>query len=121
MQLKFCMQDAMDVAAAKVAIPGWTAYIWQAREGGSIVTGCVPAGTYTRGARQGLPRFSHPAATARTQVVVSDFDLQQAAQVYEQSGNCWDCKGEGKVVKGWGVTEGIVHETCERCSGTGKI
>lgn len=118
---KHSIGDIMDFAATRVDIAGWQVYSWESLDGGSLVTGCVPAGIYVRGPRKGQPRFSHPDCKERRKVVVSSSEMDLAAESYEtETGKCWNCKGGGKVFKSWSVDEGVSHRVCDRCNGTGE-
>lgn len=117
----FTADDYASVAEPMVGIPGWQAHTFEWIDGGCIVTGCVPFGVYSTGKRKGWPRFSHPKATDRKRVLVSDEAMNQAAAEFEQSGKCWNCKGTGNVFASWSVTEGRKDRPCARCNGSGAL
>jgi hypothetical protein len=116
----FSIKDCMSIAEAKAGVEGWQGYRWQAAQDDCIVTGCVPAGIYLRGTRKGQPRYSHPKAKDRKQVVVSKAEMLQEAQKYEtETGKCWDCKGTGQRYAGWHHIDGTRFRPCVRCSEKG--
>ena len=119
-QFKFSIQDAFDVASNKVGVAGWKGYRWTLAEGGHIVVGIVPGGVFQRGPPKGTPNYSHPMSSNKTTVVLTNEELALSAEQYEEStGNCWMCKGSGKVLKSCG-TSGTTYRGCPDCSETGK-
>jgi len=116
MDYRITIQDVMDFAAKKINIPGWKGYIWESTVGGSVITGAVPGGVYSRGKKKGQPRFDGSKTTNRCKVVVSDDDAERYAKEYEEeSGICWNCEGTGKVWAGWSVSEGTKYIPCKKC------
>lgn len=115
----FSIRDAFDAASSVVGIAGWEGHSWRAVEGGSIVTGCVPSGVYTRGPRKGHPKFSPAMPGTKREVVVTVAQLDAIARDYEANGGkCWDCKGSGQTWAGWSAADGTKHRTCARCNGS---
>lgn len=41
-------------------------------------------------------------------------------QYVTDTGNCWDCLGEGRERIGWSAATGPRYKPCEACEGTGK-
>lgn len=88
----FSFGDAIAAGEAKSGVTGWQAYRVESHEGGFTVTGCIPAGTYTKGARKGQPRYNHPLSTHHKTVVVSYRDIaEQASRHRATTGQCWFC------------------------------
>lgn len=112
--------DATAFAEKRVGLDGWKAYAVEVVDGGFIVIGCIPFGTYTRGAKAGKPRYCHPNATDHRRMVISTEELNQAALVYESSGACYNCKGKKQEVWGWSKEEGHTYRNCRRCQATGR-
>lgn len=82
-----------------------------------LLTGCVPSGTYTRGPRKGRPKYDGPAR----RVTVNHAELKAERARYEaETGLCWDCRGEKRVVNGWTRVEGTTYVPCRECDSTGK-
>ena len=120
MRYRFSIRDAMEIAASKSGIADWQGYAWEAMGNGSVVTGCVPDGVYSRGPRKGNPRFSRPVEGTHRKVVISDSDMDVYAQNYEATtGKCFECRGTSHVYNGWSRDEGLRQASCERCGGSG--
>jgi len=116
----YSINDVNRAAEMKVGIEGWLAYRWQATEGGSIVTGCVPCGTHTKGKNKGTPRFTKPIQGTQKIVVVTDEEMATLAEQFEaKTGRCWNCKGEGTLIAGWSKEGGTLRKPCKRCQGKG--
>jgi hypothetical protein len=114
---KHTIGDAMALAESKKPT-GWKAFRWQQADGGHIVTGAIPIGTYRSGPRKGRPKYPKDSQI----VVVTTEELNAKAKEYEkETGNCWECKGTGLVFVGWSKAEGSKRNTCPRCSGVGKL
>jgi hypothetical protein len=112
----FSIGDIMQIAERKMP-EGWSAFRWERATGGSMVTGSIPDGVYSRGPRKGKPRRIGP----KEVVVVSKNEMGTAAAAYESSsGNCWDCKGTGQVPWKWVKAGGWQHKSCDRCHGSGS-
>lgn len=117
----FSIDDICNYASKKVSIEGWLWYKWEVLDRDSfLVTGEVPFGVYTKGKNKGKHRFGHPKSTNNCRVVVIKSELEAEALSYEQGGKkCWDCKGSGKVWRGWSKDSGTRFSTCPRCHGVG--
>lgn len=103
MEYKFTFNDAIDLADQKCDLPGWSGHACEVIGNGYIVTGNIDNEHLD-------PRFC-----------ISDDDLLKAAKSYEEdSGQCWNCKGLGKVFAGWHYKTGTEFKTCARCNGDGK-
>lgn len=111
--------DVMKIGAVKVSVDGWKAYRCESVEGGFLVRGCVPDGTYPRGKNKGRPRFRRPQSGTTKDVIVSDADCDAHVLEYEADGKCFDCSGTGQAWFGWSKDAGNRYRDCRRCGATG--
>lgn len=119
--ISFTIKDCFDFAIPAAGIEGWLPVQWQLAEGGYIVNGCVPSGTFVRGPRKGQPKFRPGTPGTHRTIILTEEQLTARAVAYEAAGDkCWNCKGEGRVAWGWSETEGTTHRPCSRCSGSGS-
>lgn len=116
--------DYGDLARKVVGRQGWEPYRWSLQDpepgkmAGCYVTGSIPDGVFRSGPRKGRPRYSTPGATHTQTVFIPRDAVIEAARRYEQTGQCWNCKGTGKVWAGWSRETGTKQRACPRCNGT---
>ena len=104
----------------KVGIEGWRWYRWERLDNGdALYTGCVPSGTFSKGPRKGMPRFT--GGTQKMRFVVTKAELEEERQRYiSDTGNCPNCYGTGQEVAGWSKNEGMRYRNCSDCGATGR-
>ncbi len=73
--------------------------------------------TITKGKNKGDVRWL-PEGRIKT-VLTSDEVITWCKKYEQESGNCAQCFGKGKVMKSWSAKEGTKYKPCEICGGTG--
>lgn len=82
-----------------------------------LITGGVPE-IVTRGPNKGRRRWS---AAKKERVIVTEAECVAArAEYVATTGNCAECRGDGRVVWRWSKADGLSYRECKECSGTGK-
>lgn len=90
-----------------------------ALDGGFLLAGASPIGTFQRGPRKDQPKF--PPRSQYRRVIITDQDVADARARWEQeTGRCSHCGGTSQEAIGWSAAEGTRYRTCRACSGTGK-
>jgi DnaJ-class molecular chaperone len=72
-----------------------------------------------KGKRKGQRTWIDSKDVAECAVTDSDI-VAELAQYEKDTGNCSDCWGTGQMWIGWHHIDGHKHETCRKCSGSGK-
>lgn len=117
--------DYGKVAQDIVNTKGWAPYRWSFQDpepgkiAGCYVTGSIPDGVFRSGPRKGRPRYTAPGATDSRTVFVPRDTVIASARLFEQKGQCWNCKGTGEIWAGWSRETGTRQKICPRCDGTG--
>jgi hypothetical protein len=108
------------IALRKIGnVPNFHWFAWEMiGDDATLMTGCVVTRTYSKGPRKGCPVYDGE----RVKVVVSDSEIATERARYEQeTGNCGECLGQGKVIAGWHHERGISYRECHLCHSGGKI
>lgn len=103
-------------------IEGWVGCIFEAVDYASsrrdtIVSGGVP-GIKTRGKYKGREDWKN--VPLKKVVVTSEEYEAEKLNYIQQTGNCPECIGKGKVIQSWCVKEGTKYKVYNVCAGTGK-
>ena len=96
----------------------WMPCIYESIDGGFLLHGSVPIGTYSRGPRKGRPKW--PPTCEMKRVIVTRAQVEGAKSAYEQeTGKCHRCGGSGQTVKSVGINQATTYRTCAMCNGSG--
>ena len=96
----------------------WMPCIYESIDGGFLLHGSVPIGTYSRGPRKGRPKW--PPTRDLRRVIVTRAQVEGAKSTYEQeTGKCHYCCGSGQTVKSVGVNQETTYRLCPKCHGSG--
>jgi hypothetical protein len=112
------MQHIEAAARRKLgASEDWKGYQFEAVSGDYIVVGSVPVGVFTRGPRQGTPKWKGDGQ----KVIVSGAEVEaEIARYVAATGNCQNCFGTKEEFLSWSVSEGMKKCTCSACGGSGR-
>ena len=105
------------IAKRKINITGWEPYAWERIGTDAIkVTGGIPR-PLKSGPRKGQKTWDGPSQVA---VVVQAEVDDEIARYEEETGQCSECLGDGKVMHSYNcVKDEKTYRPCGRCTGTG--
>jgi hypothetical protein len=114
------MKHLNSVAKRKVSGPDeWEWCKWERIGEGNdfVVEGGVPR-LLKSGPRKGEKTWK---GVETQKTVVTDAEIKAEHARYEQdTGNCGDCMGSGRVFARWSADNGEDYKPCSRCGSTGK-
>jgi hypothetical protein len=108
-----------NVASRKVNAPeDFEWFSWECLDdGGVLMEGSTSSGLHESGPRKGRPKFDGP----RKKTVVTEEEHTAERLRYEaETGNCFQCGGDGQMSWGWDNIKGSIWRPCDRCAATGK-
>jgi hypothetical protein len=104
-----------------ITSPTWAIFQWECvdkttlnRKRGVMVTGSETT-PFKCGPRKGRMKFVGPESRC---VILPEHEAEWRVRFEQETGDCHECLGEGKLVRSAGV-DGVTYRPCLRCGGKG--